>query len=94
MTLLSALYRAIVFVGHWLIGKQKCICFLQMTRREREQHLGSLERQVRTYLLLGNATINMLHYLTQVTKQNKTKQKTNRLSAITAQLAVMFRFAN
>jgi len=35
------------------------------TRREREEHLGTLERQVKTYLLLGNETINMMHYLTQ-----------------------------
>lgn len=37
----------------------------QETRQEREQHFRSLERQVKTYLLLGNETINVLHYLTE-----------------------------
>jgi hypothetical protein len=36
---------------------------IKETREEREQHFRSLERQVKTYLLLGNETINMLHYL-------------------------------
>ncbi|KAL6062738.1 Ubiquitin conjugation factor E4 [Balamuthia mandrillaris] len=36
-----------------------------VTRREREMHLNRLERQVRTYLLLGNETINMMHYLSK-----------------------------
>jgi len=34
------------------------------TRREREHHFRTLERQVKTYLLLGNQTIKMLYYLT------------------------------